>query len=652
MCGLVGILSGSDKSSIDYNLRCLSLMNETIIHRGPDDSGVWKDSDNGVYLGHRRLAILDLSSAGHQPMSSQSRRYHMAFNGEIYNHIEIRNEIEKRVNGCKWLGNSDTETLLASLDYFGLNKTIEISQGMFAIALWDSYLKKLFLIRDRFGEKPLYYSVSKQHSKNILFASDLSGILAHPEFSKEIDRRSLDGFLKCGYLTRHQSIYEGVSKVLPGQIVEISPADHSLRLTQYWDSTTVAMKSKENIYKGTLTEAIEELNRMLLAKVKKQMLSDVPLGAFLSGGIDSSLIASLMQENSSKPIRTFTIAFDEVGWDESAYAKQISSSLGTEHTEYKVTSREALEVIPKLNSIFSEPFADVSQIPTFLVSEMAKKEVTVALTGDAGDELFGGYERYRFTNLAWEKLSLFPLPFRKKIACFLKKIPPARINSVFAILNGILNEKLPLKAMGDRLIKGFQLIDSSNVMELYDRYVGLWNKEERLVLGAIQKNEAPQVDLISKYHISQIESMMLADTHKYLSDDILVKVDRAAMAASLETRVPFLDPDVYKFAWSLPEDMKIDKTGGKFILRKMLATYCDPSLFDRPKMGFGVPIGSWLRGPLRGWAEELLGEDKLKQQGYLNIEPVRKCWNEHLEGGRNFPNQLWAVLMFQAWLNR
>lgn len=637
MCGFVGFMGGSTSNMRLDDDAILKRMADMITYRGPDDAGYWCDEDHHVGLGHRRLSIVDTSSAGHQPMVSVSSRFVLVFNGEIYNHRDIRDELTLNVPDFFWRGYSDTETLLAGFDNWGVTATLNRAIGMFAFALWDRVKKKLILGRDRFGEKPLYFG---KHNGTFLFGSELKAIQAHPSFIKVIDRNSLTLLLRFAYIPAPFSIYKDIEKVLPGHIVEINQSG-TVTSTAYWSVSSAYKKGKESAFFGTYEDAVGQLDTRLQEAIGRQMMADVPFGAFLSGGIDSSLIVAIMQRLSWVPVKTFSMGFEVNAYSEAPFAKKIAKHLGTEHTEHVVSSEEALAVISKLPEIYCEPFADSSQIPTYLVSKLAKKDVTVALSGDAGDEVFCGYNRYVLTNSLWGKVSRVPLPIRllvSKFIMFLSVKSWNRFGDFFPIFN--------LALLGEKLHKAARVISAKCNQDLYIRLVSQFEVPNSIVIGA---KEPDNVFLSKKYLDSHVENMMLFDTVSYLPDDILTKVDRAAMAVSLETRVPFLDHTLFEFVCSLPLDMKLRNGVSKSILRDVLYRYVPRELVERPKMGFGIPLDDWLRGPLKDWASNLLAPELLDEQGFFRSAPITKMWDEHMSGKRNWQNQLWIILMFQSW---
>lgn len=654
MCGIAGFFATEGCSGIDLKAVALD-MARRLVHRGPDDEGVWVDATSGVALAHRRLSILELSDAGHQPMTSHCGRFVVVFNGEIYNHLAIRRELEEQgwpLSAGGWHGHSDTETLLEAIAAWGLDRALHRSVGMFAFALWDQEEKTLLLARDRIGEKPLYYGLK---AGALLFASELNALRAYPGFQGEVDRDALALFLRHNAIPAPYSIYRGIFKLLPGTCLKLTQYDVANRRlptpTPYWSLCEVAARGQNDLFQGSASEASIELERLLKQSISSQMLADVPLGAFLSGGIDSSTVVALMQSQSARPVRTFTIGFHEGGYNEAEHAREVASHLGTDHTELYVTPEEALSVIPRLPILYDEPFADVSQIPTFLISEQARRHVTVCLSGDGGDELFGGYNRYVHAASIWQRLGWLPHGFRTALAGILTSLPPSSWDAVFNRMGALLPGGWRYRTPGDKLHKLAEMLSVRSPDEIYSSLVSQWPHPEKVVVGSMKpilviKDEEGAMGLRELEH-----RMMFQDAKSYLPDDILVKVDRAAMAVSLETRVPMLDHRVVEFAWSLPLSMKIRGNEGKWLLRQVLDRYVPRSLINRPKTGFAVPIDSWLRGPLKDWAEELLDPIKLKEQGFFEPEPIRVKWNEHLSGKRNWSHQLWSVLMFQAWLN-
>jgi asparagine synthase (glutamine-hydrolysing) len=646
MCGFVGFLGGAGAHE-QATLGVLRNMANAIVHRGPDSEGYWTDVQAGIGLAHRRLAIVDLSPAGAQPMASVSERYVLAFNGEIYNHLRLRDALQSEGKVLSdWRGHSDTETLLAGFDAWGIEATLGKCIGMFAIAAWDKKKRTLTLARDRLGEKPLYYGWQGQGAQAaFLFGSELSALRRHPKFAEEINRDALVMYMRQNCIGGEQSIYSGINKLSPGHMLSVSLAATEPVLRAWWSGAAVARQGVEQPFAGLPDDAVDALEALLRDAVGQQMMADVPLGAFLSGGIDSSTVVALMQAQSSRPVRTFSIGFHEAGYNEAEHAKAVAQHLGTDHTELYVTAQQALDVIPKLSSLYSEPFADSSQIPTFLVSQLARQHVTVSLSGDAGDELFCGYNRYQMTAGLWGQLSRIPRPLRQMAASMITSFPPVAWDKLGAVL-----PMSQMSRLGDKLHKGAALLGSRSVADLYLGMVSHWADPGSVVLGASEPDTVVAGAQPALLGLGDVERMMALDMLSYLPNDILVKVDRAGMGVSLETRVPFLDHRVVEFAWSLPLDYKLRNGVTKWSLRQVLYRHVPRELIERPKMGFGVPIDQWLRVPLRDWAESLLSESRLRQEGFFDPTPIRRKWSEHLSGVRNWQYHLWDVLMFQAWL--
>lgn len=625
-------------------------MASAIVNRGPDDTGAWVDPQVGLGLAHRRLAIIDLSPAGHQPMMSASERLVIVFNGEIYNHMALREELEKQGRAPAWRGHSDTETLLAAFDAWGVEQALKRTIGMFALALWDRQAHTLTLARDRLGEKPLYFGWQGQGDKGVfLFASELKAMREHPGFVGEIDRGAVSLLLRHNCVPAPYSIYRGIAKLTPGHYLTLSEHDLQKRIVPrsepYWSLADVATSGVAAPWKGTDEEAIAHLDALLGSAVQQQMVADVPLGAFLSGGIDSSTIVGLMQARCSRPVKTFTIGFHEAGFNEAEHAKAVARHLGTEHTELYVEPDQALAVIPMLPHMYDEPFADSSQIPTFLVSRLARQHVTVSLSGDAGDELFCGYNRYQMTQQLWGRISALPLPVRRLMASLMTMFSPDqwdRMLSRLPVISGHVN-------LGEKLHKSAGVMDARSVEDLYLGFVSHWRDPASIVIGGQEPPTLVTGNRPSLTGLDGVQQMMALDALTYLPDDILVKVDRASMAVSLESRVPMLDHRIVEFAWRLPQSMKLRDGKSKWLLRQVLYKYVPRELIERPKQGFAIPIASWLRGPLRDWAENLLDESRLRQEGIFQPGPVREKWKEHLSGKRNWQHWLWDVLMFQAW---
>jgi asparagine synthase (glutamine-hydrolysing) len=647
MCGIAGFIAAT---RLDAMESIGSRMADTIAHRGPDDAGVWIDRDAGVCLAHRRLAILDLSPTGHQPMMSSSNRFVMSYNGEIYNHLEIRAEIEASGFSVRWSGRSDTETLLAAFERWGVEGALQRAVGMFAIALWDRAERQLTLARDRFGEKPLFYGwVGKGIHRAFVFGSELKALRAYPGFANPISRDTLALYAQHGVLPAPYSIYEDVLKLPSGCVLTLDPGDlarQDVTIEPYWRLTDTVLRGLEDPFRDA-SEAVDALNDALLSSVAQQAVADVPLGAFLSGGVDSSTIVALMQAQSSRPVRTFTVGFDEAGFNEADQARAVARHLGTDHHEIRVTSADALAVIPRLPALYDEPFADSSQIPTHLVCQCARSRVTVALSGDGGDELFGGYNRHSWGGRVWAWLGWLSPPVRQAIGATIHGVPRSVWNGVGQALPG--GHRVAL--LGDKAHKLADRLHSvRGVEDLYRSLVTQWPTDARLVEGAGRLPTRLDDAETAKGVLETQNRMMLWDALTYLQDDILTKVDRAAMGASLETRIPFLDHRVFQLAWRLPLDMKIRPGESKWALRQVLYRYVPRQLIVRPKAGFAVPVGEWLRGPLRDWAEDLLDETRLSQEGYFNTKLVRAAWSQHLSERYEWTSRLWTVLMFQAWL--
>jgi asparagine synthase (glutamine-hydrolysing) len=654
MCGLTGFWQPAGFDAPAAQALVLS-MAARIAYRGPDDAGAWVDADCGIALGHRRLSIVDLSAAGHQPMVSNSGRYVVAYNGEIYNHTELRQQLEREAgHALSWRGHSDTETLLAAIDAWGLSAALQQAIGMFALALWDRQDRCLLLARDRLGEKPLYYGwQGSGPGRALLFGSELKALRMHPAFGTnggaEIDREALLLFMRHGYVPAPYTIHRGLRKLMPGTLAVFRAEAADPDIQSYWSATEAMLRGHASPLDIGPDEAVDRLNALLRSAVRQQMVADVPLGAFLSGGIDSSAVVALMQTQSDRPVRTFSIGFHEEGYDEAQHAKAVAAHLGTSHTELYVTPAEAMQVVPLLPEMYDEPFADSSQIPTHLVSSLARKHVAVALSGDAGDELFCGYSRYLMTQRLWSRVSAVPMPVRRAASSAITAIPEATWNRLAGLVGHVLPLGRRFARPGEKLHKGARLMCGTNADALYLRAVSQWSDPGPLVPGTVEPRTLLTGAATPLHALPDVPRMMAYDLLTYLPDDILVKVDRAAMAVSLETRVPFLDHRVVEFAWQLPAAYKLRGDVSKWALRQVLYRHVPQALLDRPKMGFGVPIDTWLRGPLREWAEALIDPRRLAAEGVLAPGPILNAWQEHLAGRANLQYPLWNVLMFQAW---
>jgi asparagine synthase (glutamine-hydrolysing) len=645
MCGITGFIEIRERSKA---LDMLKNMSKAIGYRGPDSSGHWYDYNTGVGLAHRRLSILDLTETGAQPMISKSGQYVIVFNGEIYNHNIIRSEIEESSNSLiEWEGTSDTETLLAAIEVWGLNFTLNKLTGMFAFALWDKKVNELFLIRDRLGEKPLFYGWM---NGVFLFSSELKALKVHNAFLGEIDRKSLVLYLKYLSVPAPYSIFKDIFKVEPGCIVRIK-LDGSVIKSNYWDICDKILKGKKLISSNNSKDNGEELHNLMSEVIRDQMIADVPVGAFLSGGIDSSFVTALMQEQSSSKVNTYSISFEDKRYDESKYAADVANHLGTDHHSMFVTSKSLLNVVPNLPKIYDEPFADSSQIPSYLVSKYAAESVKVVLTGDGADELFGGYNRYLLLNDYWKRLSALPFQFRKIISNLLDYVSEDNINSFSNIVRH-LNLTPDIEMFGSKVKKAGTIINSKNDFELYEKLVSIENNAERILLHEESHESLKEnYSRLPNFNNDVVGKIMALDQMIYLPTDILTKVDRASMANSLEGRIPFLDHRVVEFSWSIPFESKICNGVGKKIIRNILIKYFPENFFERPKKGFGVPLDKWLRTDLKDWAESLLNEERLKKDGYFNVKEVRNIWMQHINLKHNHANRLWSILMFQAWLD-
>lgn len=640
MCGIAGFWL--TRPGERPPLEILNEMGATLAHRGPDDCGTWYDSAAGVGLAFRRLSIIDISAEGHQPMASASGRYVIVFNGEVYNYEEIRAELP----GHAWRGRSDTEVVLQAIEQWGLEAAVGRFVGMFAFALWDTQQRCLYLVRDRIGIKPLYYGYI---DGSFVFASELKAIRVFPGFKAGIDRDTLAAYMRCAYVPAPYSIYEGIHHLKTGHILRLDSAGGQPALSAYWSAADVARNGLESRVQGDDSEVVEQLHHKLLDAVRLRMISDVPVGAFLSGGIDSSLVVALMQAQCSRPVKTFTIGFHEDVYNEAIHARKVAQHLGTDHSELYVSSQDAFNVIPLLPSMYDEPFADSSQIPTHLVSKLARQHVTVALSGDGGDELFCGYTRYAFVNSLWNAIKRIPGPAARAAAKLMRAVPPSVIDKWLGRL------PLPKRLRNSPGLKLHRLGNHLAVQdpaEIYLRILSMWPDPSAVVLGSHERGDLFQAIQTFRSMPVVTEMAMLTDLVNYLPDDILTKVDRASMAVGQEVRVPILDHRVVEFAWRLPLHFKLRQGQTKWVLRQALYRHVPAKIIERPKMGFGLPVDVWLRGPLRAWAEDLLTPEILGRHGFFSVQPIREKWLEHVSGLRNWQHLLWPVLMFQAWVGQ
>ena len=664
MGGFSGFLDRKTALNSEEARTILDAMNRQILHRESDERGDWIDANQGVALTHRRRSIPDLSVPGHQPLVSQSQRYVLAFNGQIHNHLTLRQEIEHSgpapvhpladqnptpalLQDSRWLGHSDTETLLASIEAFGVGEALVRSRGMFSFALWDRHDRLLYLARDRMGEKPLYYG---WQGDNFLFGSELKALEAHPVFRAEIDRGALSELLRVGFIPGPGSIYSQIRKLPPGTYIAIGIHRPEARPVSYWSLADVAIRGQMAPFTGSESEAIQELDDLLRDAVASQMCPDVPLGAFLSGGIDSSLVTALMQAQSNAPIQTFSIGFEDSDYNAAPFAKAVAAHLGTQHTEWVVGPEAALATIPNFSTLYDEPFADVSQIQTHLVSQLAHQSVKVALTGDGGNELFGGYNRHFGTMRLWNRMRFVPKGLRRQVANLLTLVPPHLWDSSFRALGFLLPEGLRYRSPGDKLHKVSRILGAARPEDIYLDLIAQTKDQNRLVIGS-QPVRNTLTDASLWPALREIEHrIMYLDSTTYLPDDILTKLDRATMGVSLEGRAPLLDHRIVEFAWKLPLSMKIRNGQDKYALRQVLSRYVPETLTERPKMGVGVPIDRWLRESLRDWSESLIQSDRLKSEGFFHAKHVQHLWKQHLSGRRNHAAVLWSILMFQSWL--
>jgi asparagine synthase (glutamine-hydrolysing) len=648
MCGIAGFFAhdGLDATAAQA---VATAMSQAIHHRGPDSSAEWADADAGIMLVHRRLAIIDLSAAGAQPMTSASGRWVISYNGEIYNFEALRSQLNAAGQNPDWRGHSDTEVLLACIDAWGVEATLGKLNGMFAFAIWDRRERELWLARDRFGEKPLYYGWA---GRTFVFGSELKALRCHPDFDMSIDRAAFGSYVKYGFVPHDSSIHSGIRKLPPAGWIRLASDAESGFLPEpslCWDIDATIADARRNPFGGSLDDAADALDQVLGDAVENRMVADVPLCGLLSGGVDSSLIVALMQARSSQPVSTYSIGSTEPGFDEAKIAKQIGQHLGTRHTEFYVDPSDALEIVPQLGAMYDEPFADSSQIPTHIVSRLVRQSGTVALSGDAGDELFGGYNRYFHGARIAGMINRLPFSLRKAAASCMTALPPDAINRLLHPVRGVLPAELRSGAAGEKVHKLAASLSASSEMAFGEMLLAQWPRPEEVLVGEPQVANLTDIYSPPAALTGFAETMMYHDTRFYMTDDVLAKVDRASMAASLEVRVPFLDPEVFAFAWSLPLSMKTGRGVGKLVLRRLLSRYVPDHLMDRPKQGFAVPVGRWLRGDLRDWAEALIDPARLGREGYFDVSAVRRCWDEHVSGRRNHDARLWTILMFQAW---
>ena len=651
MCGLAGYIAKPtvDQPGMQATVRRMA---SHLSHRGPDDSGEWVDGGCGVALGHRRLAIIDLTPQGHQPMTSHAGRFVLVFNGEIYNYRELRSELSAARGHIAWRGHSDTEVILEAFEHWGVAAALPRFNGMFALAVWDRLTRRLYLARDRFGEKPLYYA---QVGNTFLFGSELKALAAHPAFVREIDRGALRLYMRFNYVPAPYTIHSCARKLPASSFLAIAvdPVAGEFRIGEpryYWSAAQAALAARGRQFVNR-EEAKRELVELFSRVVRARMVADVPLGAFLSGGIDSSLVVAMMRAQGGAPVRSFTIGYEDPSYDESAYAASVAAHLGTAHTCERITAEDAREAIVRMPRLYDEPFADSSQIPTYLVARAARKQVTVALTGDGGDELFGGYDRYFVGERILPMLEKVPGSARRPIAGLVNLLDPSSWDRVLGWLRGVAGRDTLADFSGARLHRLARQLRVRSVPELYeimmarpeDGSVPLGRSAERTPLNGGAA--------IWPQGVSVADAMMLYDTLNILPDDFLVKVDRASMGVSLETRAPFLDPELFEFAWRMPLAWKIEARTGKVLLREALQRFVPPGIVDRPKQGFSIPVGQWLHGPLREWAEALLSERRLRNDGYLDPTKIRRKWAEHLAGTHDRQNEIWSALVFQGWLD-
>jgi len=641
MCGISGIWERNGCSLQDLERR-VSAMTQTLNHRGPDDSGVWLSQEASIAFGQRRLAIIDLSAMGHQPMISANGQYTITFNGEIYNFRELRTELEGR--GVRFRGHSDTEVIVEGFAQWGVKSTIARLNGMFAIAAWDAGERQLFLARDRMGEKPLYWAI---FDGLVLFGSELKALRAHPGWKPSLSRGAIAAFLRHGYVPGPFSIYEDVYKLPPAGFVKIASGGGP-EVGAYWDLAGVISRGQRNTLRADEEELVDELDALLHDAVSRRMVADVPLGAFLSGGYDSSTVVALMQKASLRPVRTFTISFENPTFDESKHAEAVARHLGTEHTTFVVSGAEALDVVPKLAEMYDEPFADSSQVPTHIVSALTRKRVTVALSGDGGDELFSGYNRYQWTESVWRPSAKMPLALRRLASSSIRVVPPSAFDRIARYVPFF--RRVP--QVGQKAHRLAQILSVSSIDSVYYQVVSAHQNPDNLVKGSQEVRTACWGQNLKVLLPDPVDRMRYLDMCTYLPDDILTKVDRASMAVALEVRVPFLDHRLVEWIWKLPSSQNARALRPKHLLRRVLARYVPDRLVERPKMGFAVPLADWLRGPLRNWAEDLMNEAGLSAGDIFDVEAIRSLWAEFLSGDNGRYFFIWNILMFQAWHRR
>lgn len=642
MCGITGLYSLSDKRSKEDQATIGRAMEQAIAHRGPDVADIWQDENTSLTLCHRRLAIIDLSDDGRQPMASHSGRYVVTYNGEIYNYQDLRVELEAL--GAKFKSQSDTEVMLSAFEHWGVEAALQKLNGMFAVVLWDKKDRQLHFMRDRFGKKPLYIGWV---GDDLVFSSELKSLHAHPDFKPEIDRDVLAQYMSYGYVQAPHCIFQNIWQMLPASLMSLDleriekHENLSAKMQTYWALKDVVAEGKANIITKPEGQIIDEFEGKLQHAVNQRMISDVPFGAFLSGGIDSSSVVALMQTNATGPTKTFSIGFDEAGYNEADHAKEIAKYLRTDHQEFYVSAQDAMDVIPSLPDIYDEPFADPSQIPTYLISKLARDEVTVVLTGDGGDEILAGYDRHVKIPHLWGNLNFLPYPLRKLICSAAAKMPDAVYQT--------LKPRSPL--FPAQVKRALNLMKHKDADNIYEALVMHWSPD------VVVKGISPKHPLIDKEfwpeNLSFAEEMIFGDTLSYRSNDLMVKTDRASMAVALEARAPLMDCELCEYSWRLPHDMKVRGGEGKWLLRQVLERHVPKSLFNRPKMGFSVPIGTWLRGPLKAWGENLLSRERLEKQGLFNVDMITNAWRDfQMTNSQDVPKHLWTALMFQAWHER